>query len=79
MVLRSLALATPLAYPATAGDVWVADVWVDPTNGDDANGGTSAADAWRTVTHALIQPGPSAGPNSPAGAAWSSPAFLTLH
>ncbi|MFT7679210.1 MAG: hypothetical protein ACI8QC_003210 [Planctomycetota bacterium] len=62
MVLRSLAFAAFLACPALVSDACAADVWVDPINGDDANGGTSEADAWRTVTYALVQLGPVAGP-----------------
>ena len=47
-------LATlPLCAPCLASD-W----YVDAVNGNDANGGTSAQDAWRTISYSLTQLGP---------------------
>ena len=54
LAVCSLFVSLPLLAPtAHAGD-W----WVDAVYGDDANGGTSESDAWRTITHALAQLGP---------------------
>jgi hypothetical protein len=49
-VLRSAVFAVFVALPATAGD-W----YVDAVHGNDNNGGTSASDSWRTITHAVAQ------------------------
>ena len=40
---------------ATSSLALAADWYVDAANGSDTNSGTSAADAWRTVTHATQQ------------------------
>ncbi len=48
--LRAALVAALLAAAAPA-----ADRYVDAVNGSDANGGTSSADAWRTLTHATAQ------------------------
>ncbi|MCP3916592.1 MAG: DUF1565 domain-containing protein [bacterium] len=46
-------LATlPLSAPCLASD-W----YVDAVNGDNSNGGTSAQDAWHTISHSLTQIG----------------------
>ena len=42
----------------SAGTGFAADWYVDAVGGGDANSGTSATDAWKTVTHALtVVPG----------------------
>ena len=58
ILVLALALG-PFSSPAAAGD-W----YVDALHGSDANSGTSPADAWRTITHAV-----SAAPSPPAGEA----------
>ena len=47
---------SPLGAPSLADEFWV-----DAVHGDDANGGTGPADAWRTITHALDRLGPAPG------------------
>lgn len=50
--LMTSAFALVLCVPAPASDVFV-----DAVNGSDSNGGTSSADSWRTLTHAVDQLG----------------------
>jgi hypothetical protein len=45
-----------------AGSAWAGDWDVDAAHGNDANGGTSPSDAWRTITHAIA-----ATPAAPTG------------
>ena len=51
---RLLALSLLLAAAPAA---LATDHYVDPVHGDDANGGSSWADAWRTITHAVATGG----------------------
>jgi hypothetical protein len=51
LVLLS-ALPVIAATPYSIGTPVVVDVWVDPTSGNDSNGGTAAGDALRTLTEA---------------------------
>lgn len=56
-IARACGVLLCCASPALADD-W----YVDAAHGDDANGGTSAADAWKTITHALATaPAPAPG------------------
>ncbi len=50
--MRILALVLLLALAPTAG---AGEWYVNGATGSDANGGTSPADAWRTLTHATQQ------------------------
>ena len=46
-------LSILLAFALLTTSARASDHYVDALNGNDANGGTSTLDAWRTITHAL--------------------------
>ena len=62
MSTQARALPLLLSLLLLSGAASAADWYVDAANGDDANAGTSAATAWRTISHALqTVPTPPAG------------------
>ena len=77
-ILRNISLVALSASPVVAGDYYV-----DPVNGNDANSGTSASNAWRHLSHVIYALGHSSdtvhlapGTYGPAATGESFPFFL---